>query len=577
MRRTILALLAVPLVGLSAGEKAPESGDAAKSPFPDRGQLGALGPGPALSQLQTTPTAMVQEWKLAGPLPDGAGVAPHAPGSPTEELLDEAVAGRAGLATASEAMHCAARELGRFALVHEALPDAGLVEFVAARCGSVGRASRPGFLAARVPAAVPDAEILERWRPGLGDLLRASLEGGPVDAGIWFGRDGDRAVAMVVSAPRGAHVEPFSLVAEDGAVTIRGEALAPVERAAARINRGAFGFAGCEADPAVALPRFSFRCALAPGDPEAAIDVSVQPAGRLLASGVLRTLARAPGSPADTYRRVEAATGPAPADAAAIADAVQKAVNAVRKRAALPPLTLSKTQSEEATALAPHLFASGFGLAPPAVGDLVVLGLAAGWRVGGPIKDVEMTLGYTPGSRDIGLWLDGMLRHPTGRAALLGPRVTVLAVGGASSETPPGFAAVATTYELFGKEDFAADAKRMLARLANAGRAGVAPPAALPAAAQEAVAEAARSVREEKVTPAAALDRALQESGKRLGRRLQGWVLQGSDLDLLEIPPELAALESPELALGVAFTQPDGAPWAHYAVLVIAATPDLAI
>ena len=324
LRRTLLALLAVPILGLAAGEEAPGSGGAAQRSFPDRGKLDALGPGPPLSDLLPAPTVTVEEWKLTGPLPDESGGKPHVAGNAAEEILAEAVAGRAGLAIASESMYCVARELGRFALAHEALPDAGLVEFVAARCGSVGRAPRPGFLAARVPAGVTDAEILERWRPGLEKLLGASLQGGTVEAGLFFGRDGDRAVLLVASTQRGALFQPFSMVADLGAVTIHGEALEPVERASARVNRGAFGFADCTADAAVALPHFAFRCELEPGDAEAAIDVSVQPVGRLLSSGVLRTLARAPGSHADTYRRIEAASGPAPSDPAAIARAYRR-------------------------------------------------------------------------------------------------------------------------------------------------------------------------------------------------------------------------------------------------------------
>ena len=163
-----------------------------------------------------------------------------------------------------------------------------------------------------------------------------------------------------------------------------------------------------------------------------------------------------------------------------------------------------------------------------------------------------MTMGYTPGSSDIGHWLDTMLRRPTGRAALLGPRGSVLAVGGASSSTPPGLRRRGHHLRALRQGGFRGRRPRgMPARIAKARPAGATAPTELPEVARKAMDEAARAVREDKVEPAAALDQALEATGQALGRRLQGWVLQGSSLDLLPIPPELAALESPEIAVSV--------------------------
>jgi len=577
LRIELRALVFALLLGIAAPQVEPEGSGPSPNPFPDREQLESMGQAPAISDLLKTPSVSVAEWKLTGPLPDTAGATPHVAGSATEKLLDVAVAKRTGLANSTESMHCAAREIGRFALTHDALPDSGLVEFIAARCGSTGSGIRPGYLSTRVPAGVTDDQINERWRGGLEEMLSTSLQGGPVEIGLWFGRDGDRAVAIVASSQRTALIEPFSTVSDGGAVTIRGEVLTPTAAVSALVNRGRFGFAACSSEPGSGLPRFSFRCELAAGDPQAAIEISVLPVGRILTTSALRTLARAPGSAADMYRRVELSTGLAPLDPAELAGAIQSAINAVRMRAELAPLTLSKTQSEEAAELAPHLFASGWGMTSAAVGDLAALGLAAGWRVGGPIKDASMTTGYTPGGRDVGLWLDTVLRYPSGRSALLSPKASVLAVGAASSEKPPILAAVATTYELFGKEDFEADARRVLERIAKARPTRAKALAELPEAARKAVQEVARAAREEKLAPKEALNLAVEKSGQALGRRIQGWVLQASSLEELPMPPELLALESAELAVGVGYTQPEGSPWARYLVLVVAAEPDLSI
>jgi len=577
MRIGLCSLAFVPLLGVAAPEAGPEGSGPSSNPFPDREQLESLGQAPAISDLLTIPSLSVAEWKLTGPLPDTAGATPHVTSNASEKLLDVAVSRRAGLATSTEPMHCAAREIGLFALAHDALPDSGLVEFIAARCGSTGSGVRPAYLSERVPAAVSDEQVNERWRDRLEEMLSASLQGGPVEIGLWFGRDGDRAVAIVASSQRTALIEPFSTLSEGGAVTIRGEVLSPTAAVSALVNRGRFGFAACTSEPGRGLPRFSFRCELAPDDPQAAIEISVLPVGRFLTSSALRTLARPPGSRADTYRRVEPSSGVAPLDPAELAGAIQGGINAVRRRAELSPLTLSKTQSEDAAELVPHLFASGWGMTSAAVGDLVALGLVAGWRVGGPIKDADMVTGLMLGSRDVGLWLDTVLRYPSGRSALLSPRASVLAVGAISSETPPILAAVATTYELFGEEDFQADARRVLDLIAKARPTDSKPLAELPEEARKAVQEVARAAREEKLSPRAALDRAVERSGQALGRRIQGWVLQTSSLEEIRLPPELLGLESPALAVGVTFTQPDDAPWARYLVLVVAAEPDVSI
>ena len=63
------------------------------------------------------------------------------------------------------------------------------------------------------------------------------------------------------------------------------------------------------------------------------------------------------------------------------------------------------------------------------------------------------------GGLDANRWLETTLAHPSGRAALLDPDARVLAVGALVSEEPPLAGAVAVTYQLFGEENFPADAE----------------------------------------------------------------------------------------------------------------------
>jgi hypothetical protein len=567
-------IVAAPRVWLIAGLllRSPGATANGEEAFPNPAQLDALGPGPAISDVLNSPLTDVDQWKLEGPFPEQVGVTPHPPGNDFERVLEDAVSKRPGLATSSEAMHCAAREIGRFVLAKNSLPASGLMEFIAARCGALGAGVRPGTLQATVPAGATDAEVLGAWRGGLEELVQKSLAGGSIAAGLWFGREGDRAVAVVASGERPALIEPFSPVARDGAVAIQGEVLEGTDDLTGLVNRGRYGFAECTRDATLALPRFGFRCELAAGDDVAMIELAARPRGRVLTRMILRAMARRPGAEALEYRRA-ALAGASADDAKDLPAAVLALVNGVRKQAELPPLTLSITQSEQASVLAPHLFAAGIGLEPPAMGDLAALGLAAGWRVGGAIKDVAMTSGYTPGSRDAGGWVDTVLRYPGGRQALLGARGSVLAIGAVSSQTPPLLAAVATTYELFGKEDFAADAAHVVARISAARKAGSPPLKGLPAPVKALLEEAAHALPSGRLTPEAALQQAVTGSGEALHRPLRGLVLQAPSLDALPIPPELLAEDASELSVAIGYYQAPDAPWGRYVALIVVAAP----
>ncbi len=571
--RRAAAVFAVAILfspSLAALEADPDN------PFPPREELDALGPGPSLSDVLRSPLIEVESWPLAGPFPDQVGVTPRAAAGPFEAALADAVEKRAGLATTSEQMHCAARELGRFLLARGGLPESGLQEFIAARCGALGSGIRTGFLQAKVPPDASNEEVLAAWRTNLDALLAEALSGGVAAAGVWFGREGDRAALVVASGLRPALIEPFSPLAKDDAVVIQGEVLEETGDLAGLVNQGRYGYADCTLDPTLPLPRFRFRCPLAPGDDVAMIELSARPSGRVLANTILRALARRPGAEAAEYRRAALAGDAAP-EAADLPGAIHAIVGRIRKQAELPPLLLSATQSEAAAQLAPHLFAASFGLEPPAMGDLAALGLAAGWRVGGAIKNVEMTSGYTPGSRDAARWVDTVLRYPGGRRALLDPKASVLAVGALSSDAPPLLAAVATTYQLFGKEDLSADRDRLLERIARARKPAAPRLAPLSGGANKIVDEVARELPSGRLPPEAALQEAMQRVSQELHRPVRGFVLQALQVEDLPIPEELLADDATEVAVGLGYTRAPDAPWGRYVAIVVLASPDVEI
>lgn len=569
--RALAVAAALLALGCRTSPPAPAPSPADDPRFPSREKLSGLPP--AAAELPFPAVDDVESWTLAGPFPERVETVAHAPGDAFEGLLEDAVKQRAGLAVAAESLHCAARELGRFLLEREKPPPIPLLEFMAARCGAVGFGFRPAWYHGTVSPDVPDESLLAQWRPQLESLLQASLAGGPSEAGLWFGRDRGRAVVAIVSTQRRVLITPFSPVVSEDGVALGGEALSRASDVIANVNQGELGYAACERDPGVALPRFAFRCPIAAGDPQALIEVGLREPGRVLALGGLRALARRADEPAATWRRRGIDTTPASATPEAFTQALAAAIGRVRSGAELPPLGLSLAQSEQAAELVPHILAGAFGEGSPALADIAVLGLIAGWDVGGPIRDASLASALSPGELDADRWLEIALAGPSGRAALLDPEARVLAIGSLVSNAPPVAGAIAVTYQLFDGLDFEAEAERVVARVTELrAQRGLPAPERLERA-RPALDDAARALPAGRLAPLAALEAALAGAQHATGLSLQGWVIEASRVDELRLPPELTERESVQLAVAVGYAQAPGDPWGHFVALLATPAP----
>ena len=443
-----------------ACQTSPKSAPGAASRFPSESELSKLPPPPAADQLGLVEADDIDAWTLTGPFPERIEVVPHTPATPLEGLLADAVSSRAGLAVASEAMHCAAHEAGLFLLERKRPPPVSLIDFMASRCGAVGGGFRQAWYQGDVASSVSDEELIARWKPEVEKLVSRSLSGGAVAAGLWFGRSGSRAVMSLLSTQRRVLVTPVSPVVVDDRLAISGEAIQPVEEIFAHVNQGRLGYAKCELDRSVALPRFTVSCPLAPGDSSAIAEVAMREPGRMLGISAMRVLARRPQESALRWQRAAREASRPAASPGDFAEQVSVALGRVRASAELRPLGLSLPQSEQANELAPYVFAGSLGTGSPALADLAVLGLFAGWQVGGVVKDAMIASDMSSTSLDAARWLATALERPSARAALLDPDARVLAVGSLASQDPPISAAVAVTYQVFGEENLPAEATR---------------------------------------------------------------------------------------------------------------------
>lgn len=590
--RVVLAVLAAILAACAGGSTGPGSAVSPRqrsqaspppakesSPFPSRGEIESLAKRPAPKAMFQADYASVARWRLEGPFPERIGEEPIQHPDAWEKLLLDAVAQRAGLVVASKSMRCVARQLGLFFLAHHAYPDQSLQQTILGRCGATAISVEMGYLHGDVPAQTPESAVLRQWHGGTIDLLHKYLGAGPRAVGLWFGRRGGKAVLMLASAVRHVRVDPVSAVpGHDGAIHLSGEVLTPTESLDAMINHGDYGFADCKRDPSVKLPRFALSCPTQHDDAEEWISLTARAPGRILENPVLRVLARPSAAAAVDYRRPSAGRSVAIALPKDFAPKLVSELNRLRARVHAQPLTLETRESEVANRVAPLYFGAYEGTVDPSYGDVVALGLMAGWDVQGPIRRAAMGGTLVLNTNDLAIWLGDALTKPWLRAALLAPACSRIAAGPVLPEKKakekghheqPFLGGVVSTYTLYGKENWAAERRAFYARVDRQLASHKAPALRRDPQTEAAADVLMAQVRKGSLSPHEALSQLLNEITARLGVQTHGWTLEGSSTEDVPLPDALFSGGVHRLAAAVGYTRPAGSPWARMVVLLV--------
>ncbi len=575
MKRLWLMALATCCAAGCATTKGSAQEEAAarafREQFPSRERLERIAAAPAPAKLVRTAAADVERWPLTGPLPDGIVAQPHHDDSAWQALLEQLAGEQNGAIALPESLHCVARETGLFYVAKDALPTERLAAFIAARCGAVSDTLSFRYFPGHTSG--PEAALFTQIRPNLTTELRAMLHGSQ-RAAIWFGRQGDRAVAMIVTSRLQAKLEPLALqTGPTGTVNVQGELLAPAEHVEALINRGHFGFGRCAVDPTIALPRFLVSCDADVNDTSAWLEIASFQAGRIVGTVAARLIVWPQGAPGNSYDSAGYVNRALPVGPEPRAQLLGL-INDVRHDAGLPPVALSERQSAVAAAVAPHYFAALAGTEPEQVVDEVVLGLRAGWEVDGNIRSGGFTYGLVAHTQDLGRLVDSMLERPSGREALLDRATRLVALGPVVDAKNPLVGLVASSYQLFDGANHGADAQRLLGRLTHARvTTAMAPLPASPELTRE-VEEAAARVQSGQSAPSPALHRALHHAAEtHPGTQLLGWVFETSSLEALVFPQDLLQPRLQNVAIAVAHYRSPGAPWSRLVVFVLASQP----
>ncbi len=561
----------------AAAEAPPQSGEKRPGSFPSPDELEKLGDEPTPENLFTLDVEPVDEWKLAGPFPEQMASIPYSdPEDPWSALLEAAARRRAGLVVPTEAMYCVARELGRFYLAHGAQPTDSLREFLTARCNAAVSHVGLAYVDGAVKPRHHDATIYGYWRESVMDLIHKSLAGGPRSVGIWYGREADHAVVMVVYGHRNALVEPLSPFADEhGRIEIRGEVLEPANQVQALVNRGDFGVEPCEQPADVELPLFHFICRLERNDLYARISVSYSPPGRLLHKVALSVMAWPGTRTTETYHAPRYVDAHPLLSAEKASEDFVSLLNEVRRDADLEPLELDTRQSQVASKLAPHFFSAIFQNAPMMTADLIVLGMMAGWYVDGIVESGHFTAGWVMHSNDLGALLSTALERPAAREALLADDVERIAIG-SMVETREGhqsLAAIFGTYALFAAETHDAMSQRVFQKIEAELRArGYQSPKRLIDVAGPCQQAAARVHAGGDKTDA--LNDLLRQSADMLQRPVNGWIAEVRDIEKLQIPLEFISRPSLGVAVSVTHRRVPGEAWGTYVVMLVVADPE---
>jgi hypothetical protein len=575
-RRIGAVLAAAWWVGCAAAEGPPPSGGGrvAAGEFPSPEALEALGDQPEPVGLERGARGDPPRWELEGPFPERVEVEPWTDDSPLARVLAEIVAQRPGLVVPTEAMHCVARELGRFHLADDAPPSETLLRWIGGLCRAPTPRLHHGWLQGAVEPGTSDAELVERWRGQMEEAIRAQLVGGPRSVGVWLGRDGDRALFLVAAGDRHLQLDSLTGPAPDGRVEVEGEVLEPTREVQAVVTRGRLGVGRCDADPELALPRFRFTCQVDPGDPWAWLALSFHPPGRILGELGAELLLR-PGAPLDpAYERPAYVPSRQAWDEDTLAAGFVELLNQLRESQELPPLALTPEQSQIARDLAPHFFAAQDGRTAGNLADVIALGMMAGWSVDGILQTAYFAASAVYDSNDVGRLLSEALDRPVSRAALLAADAELIAVGPVL-EVVDGRASmgvVVGTYAFFSEEDHAVHARRVFEQLRTA-RAERGLPAPQPLEEIEELSTLAAAAVQTGTDPQAALREMLDASGQTLRRSVRGWTLQTSALEDIQFPGELLTEPHVGVSIGVSAYRPEGEAWGRYVVMIVAAEP----
>lgn len=543
-----------------------------EDPFPEPAVLEEIAarPRPAPEQLFERKLAVAETWTLLGPGATETADRDYVGADPSAKVLASVAARDPEGRRVTAGMQCFAEELGRFLLAHGDPPAADIEAFIAGRCGTT--VTQPAFQAKPSELFPPDGLVLPRDRDGL-DTLVASLPAG-THMGLWLGREGDRTMQVFAFGVPEVELDPVPLASgAHGFVELRGRLRWEPEVLRGQATTGALGFHTCQPLPGVTAspPAFALRCPVSPQDELAVIELHAVPRGRLLGRTVARVIVSPRGSVPNTHR---APVLSLPVSAGEHDQtAMVTAINALRRRADLSPVSAAVEQTTVVERLLPHLVAAVDDPGQAELGDQIALGLVAGWKVDGNVRSGRFILHTSSYGWSLERELAAQLSSPITRSQLLDPDTSTVAYAEIADSARGMRRSILASYRLFSDRDYSPEIGAFFdlvdrQRVAR----GLEPVVRVEADVDRKLLQrTAARVRDGDLDPSAAMDELLEHYAEQNHRSFQGLMLHPYELEgwAPELEGDLVTARSVAAAVTVSHWSPPGSAWGRQLVLVV--------
>ncbi len=405
------------------------------SPFTKPEDLAKLTEKPAATGVLRDEGRTVERWEMQENLPTQVGLIGRqgAMNAFDSVLLDVVSQSSNKKIRSTEGMHCAASEMGRFALQHDLeYPSESLREFIRHRCGVVaGQLWMSNVSWDLEPGrTMTEADVPTQTFDNLRDSLKdAWKKVGPMEAGIWFGQVEGKAVIQIVAGPRRVNVETFDMVPKGDVLIVEGELLRRADGLGALITSGRYDAENCVMDSRVTLPKFRATCPVSAADERAVFELYNQRDDSIFSEQIFSQSVWPAKGPVNVYSEGHVSQMLASVDTTGLSkeEVYLKYINTVRADAGLEPVSLNGPQSLSTQALAPYLFEARKA-DDTKTSNEIVMGLIAGWEIDEDIIDADFQL-RTCSDGSIMSLVESSLASPGGRKTLLARDGDTFALG----------------------------------------------------------------------------------------------------------------------------------------------------
>lgn len=584
-------------------------------------QLAQSAPAPDLGENEQV---LVDEWALIQS-PQVAGGVPLRTTNPVESILGGMIRAGDGLEM-TEAAACTANEIARY--VQENGQPAGAIKaFIARRCGLIHPKVQVSHLTSDDRLEPKDVRQVQGQIQSQVDSIRALGLPFEVGMAL-YATDKGSILTLIYAEKEVEVEPFNMQIQGTQAIIQGSSNMPNIGYMWASVNQGTHGYETCELDARVELPKFRVVCNILVDDPYTSIAIYQKERDRFLGSQAASVIVASGKQPTNVYRtpriraelmaraeeenpvsevevaaaNVEAAvkgTEPSageevestPVEGAPVEGAetapepkaempkrvevipqpkigrtagtyhqdVVTLVNAIRERQKLSPIGLEKAQSDTVAKLGAALMASE----NPKEQDEISLAIMAGWDVGGQIVNGNMQTNYLPNTDPVE-HLDLILDSPEGRAFLLDPQLSTLAIGANLGSTTQ---LVMAGYHFAPEESIQRRTGQVLRKI-NAARKGLGLPAAKESKKMRGVAVAIsdRLNRGEDMEDTA--DAMMNTMVKKHNRGVRGYMQRVANLDEIQLPRAVLARKSLTLSVAVGLAQDEGFPWSEYIVVI---------